>query len=154
MGKPVPDDLRAVMRTYYDSLIDFVLEPNFKKILDELYDLPIPERAEFVRNTILDPESLQQRGVEVPDGVLIQRSTFGDGRPTLFVVKRYLPEDYQVAWENVNLTFDVTHSGDDVLQGSDAWREPVPVEVQAALYAMDFTPTMLAAIENDGDAVV
>ncbi|WP_156429858.1 hypothetical protein [Burkholderia sp. FL-7-2-10-S1-D7] len=153
MAKPIPADLRAVMRVHYDTLIDFVLNPSFKALLDQLYDLPIEDRPEFVRNTILNPTALADAGIDVPDGILIQRSSFGDGRPTLFVVKRYLPPDYQVAWENVNLTFDLYHTKDEVLQGEAAWKTPIPVEVQAALYAMNATTADIVAY-NGGNPIV
>ena len=146
--KPIPTDLKNVIRQNYDSLIDFVVSTPFKALVDQLYELPIPDRATFVRNVLLDSEELKRRGVDVPTGILIQRSSFGDGRPTLFVVKKYLPKDYQVAWENVNLTFDIAHNLEEVRSGSDAWRKPIPWEVQAALYAMNLTSEDIKSIES------
>ncbi len=146
-SKPIPADLKDLIKSYYDSLIEFVTETPFKLLIEQLYELPIQERPSFVKNVLLNQEELIRRGVEVPDGILIQRSSFGDGRPTLFVVKRYLPEEYRVAWENVNLTFDIAHKSDEVLCGAGAWQRPIPWEVQAALYAMGLTRADVEKLE-------
>ena len=125
------------MRKTYDELIDFVLQPNFKKLVDELYALPPEQRPNFVQNQILNEKVLAERQINVPEGILIQRSAFGDRRPTLFVVKKYLPKGFDFAWENLNLTFDQDYQDDDISrEGSQAWRKPLPFEVQAALSAL------------------
>jgi hypothetical protein len=97
--------------------------------------LPEGDRPEFVAQVFLDPNELARRGVEVPLDVLIQTSAFGDRRPTLFAVKKFLPEKYQAAWENVNLTFG-TYDEAAVLNTPEAsWRPPLPVQLQNALIA-------------------
>ena len=135
----VPSDLREVMRANYDELIEFVLGEEFLKTVEEMYSLPKIKRAGFVKTVILDPKKLQERGVKVPDGVLIQRSSFGDKRPTLFVVKKYLPKAYQVAWENVNITFDQDLESKGERNNEQDWSVPLPMEVQAAMSAMGLT---------------
>lgn len=137
------------MRSTYDELIEFVMSKDFKATLDELYDLPPLQRPRFVREVILEPSELKRRGVTVPHGVLLQRSAFGDKRPTLFVVKKYLPSKYHAAWENVNLTFDQVHDGAACAQGVDAWQKPLPIEVQAALSAMGITHDDIRQMEHE-----
>ena len=144
------EDLRNLMRETYNELIDFVISSPFRSIIDELYSLPPLQRPGFVKEVILDPEELDRRDVTIPDGILIQRSAFGDKRPTLFVVKKYLPEKYRASWENVNLTFDQVHDGHTCAQGVEAWRKPLPMEVQAALSAMGISNDDLKEMENAG----
>lgn len=128
--------LRTKMRRCYDLLIEFVTSPSFEHVVEELYNLPQEQRPQFVAEVILDPVKLAARGVRVPDGVLLQRSTFGDGRRTLFVAKAYLPDDSRQVWENVNITFDQEPAGEFRGAPDEAWRRPLPVPVQAALQAM------------------
>ena len=86
------------------SIGDFVLRPAFQKLLAELYALPHAARAEFVDHVILNPTHRRSRGIEVPEDLLIQRSSFADGRPTLFCVSKILPLAYP--WHRVTITFD------------------------------------------------
>lgn len=136
MSNGIPSDLYEVMRKYYDKLIDFVCDTPFKTVVEEMYALPPAARPEFVKSVILNQDALEQRGIIKPDDVVIQRSAFGDERPTLFVLKAYLPRDHQVAWQNVNITFDQEHEGAIILNEEKAWRPPLPVPVQAALQAI------------------
>ncbi len=143
------DDLYPIMRKTYDELIDFVLQPSFKKLVEELYELAPNERPNFVKTHILDSKELLKKGVNVPEGILIQRSSFGDRRPTLFVVKKYLPAGFNFAWENLNLTFDQDYEDSEISrEGEKAWRKPLPFEVQAALSALKIKDTELAEIEK------
>lgn len=139
---------RATMRKTYDSLIDFVVNPKFKLLVDELYELPPTSRPTFVREVLINREELTKRGIDVPDDILIQRSSFGDGRPTLFVVKKFLPNDLGVPWENLNLTFDQPHSANSVGRGAEAWRRPLPFEVQSALQSLDLTATEVQKLKK------
>jgi hypothetical protein len=107
------DELKEVMRRGYDDLIDLAISEPFKSICRELHNLPDYERYDFVKSVLLSPEEIRRRGVQVPEGVLIQRSAFGDRRPTLFCIKKYLPTRFHSAWENVNLTFDAVFADDD-----------------------------------------
>lgn len=130
------EELAAVMRQYYDDLIDFVAMPEFRLFYDELMSLHPNERPAFLASVLFEPEALAKRGIVVPNGVLIQTSAFGDRRPTLFAVKKLLPEKYAVAWENVNLTFDNEYEDESVPRSAEAsWRPPLPVSLQNELLA-------------------
>jgi hypothetical protein len=132
------EELSAVMREAYDELIDFVTTPAFKAIHEELMSLPRQDRPTFVASVFLRPEELAKRGVRVPDGILIQTSAFGDRRPTLFAVKKFLPSRYHGAWENVNITFDNEYDDEEVSRDPEAaWRRPLPVALQNAAIAGD-----------------
>jgi hypothetical protein len=148
MAKPIPDDLYAVMRKNYDELIDFVISPPFKALVEKMYSLPSEQRPGFVKSVLLNSSALVEAGVQVPNGILIQRSAFGDGRPTLFVVKKYLPEGYDVVWENVNLTFDQNTSETDVPKDATAWKPPIPLQIQAALQAMGIHHTEIDSLRR------
>jgi hypothetical protein len=129
-------DLCKVMRDTYDELIAFVTTPEFKSIMLELSTLDSRERQNFISSVLLNHEELARRGVCVPPGVLIQRSAFGDRRPTLFAVKKFLPADYTDVWQNVNLTFDNPFRDDSVARTPEiSWRKPLPVDVQAEALA-------------------
>ncbi|MFE4023242.1 hypothetical protein ACFXPZ_38595 [Streptomyces sp. NPDC059101] len=122
------------MRKTYDELIEFVTTPAFKAIHQELMMLDPRERPAYVARVLMQPDELARRGVTVPDGILIQRSSFGDRRPTLYAVKKYLPEKYHAAWENVNLTFDNEYRDTEVPREAElAWRPPLPVTFQNEL---------------------
>ena len=130
------DELARVMRTTYDELIDFVSTPEFTAVMEEFSTLEGHERPSFVLTVLLDREELARRGVRIPEGILIQRSAFGDRRPTLFCVKKYLPVEYRHVWENVNLTFDNYFADESVSRAPEiAWRQPLAVEVQAKIIA-------------------
>lgn len=125
-------ELAAAMRNTYDELIAFVTDPSFKAVLDEMHALPPEAHPMFVKLVLLDERALAARNITTPEGVLIQRSAFGDRRPTLFVVKKFLPPKYHDSWENVNLTFDAAYDDAVVPRAGDlAWRPPLPVELQA-----------------------
>ncbi len=130
------EELAQAMRKTYAELIDFVTSPEFKAVWEELGSLRPEERPDFVRSVLLNKEELKKRGVVPTEGILIQRSAFGDRRPTLFCVKKYLPEKYHSTWENVNLTFDNPFNQEDISRKAEvAWRRPLPVEVQSQLMA-------------------
>jgi len=114
----------------YDGIIQFVTTPKFNSVYNELMDLPIYDRPKFVVNVLLNDIELQNRGVNRPDNLLILRSTFGDRSPILFCVKKWLPKDLLMFWENVNITFFNNDSEEKVLEGVSAWRLPVPVAIQ------------------------
>jgi hypothetical protein len=127
-------ELAAAMRQTYDELIEFVTQPAFQAVYNELRKLPATERPAFVNKVLLRPEELERRGVRVPPGILIQTSAFGDRRPTLFAVKKFLRVEFHDAWENVNLTFDNEYDDKDVSRDlTVAWRKPLPVGLQNAL---------------------
>jgi hypothetical protein len=124
------------MRATYDELIEFVTTPAFKAVMAEFEEIDSAERPAFVVSVLLNKEELARRGVNVPEGVLIQRSAFGDRRPTLFCVKKFLPKKYHDVWQNVNLTFDNRFPDNSVARTPDiAWREPLPIDLQAKAMA-------------------
>lgn len=127
-----PKELYAAARAGYDDLLGFVESSAFTRLYAEMKQLAPRQRPSFVRDVLLDPTGLQSRGVTVPDGILIQRSSFGDRRPTLFCVKKFLPIRFHVAVQNVNLTFDNPYA-EDIPDGDGAWRDPLPVEVQSSV---------------------
>lgn len=130
------DELSAAMRQAYDELIAFITTPQFKLFHQQLMELGPAARPAFVAATLFDNEELARREIVVPDGVLIQTSAFGDRRPTLFAVKKFLPERFHGAWENVNWTFDNTYADADVPRDdAHVWRPPLPVDLQNALIA-------------------
>jgi hypothetical protein len=108
------EELAAAMRQVWDELIEFVATPGFRTVHSELMSLPRAERPGFVARVLLRPQELAARGVEVPAGILIQTSAFGDRRPTLFVVKKFLPSRFHGAWESVNITFDNEYADDQI----------------------------------------
>jgi len=130
------DDLAQAMRATYSNLIDFITTPEFSKILKEFRALQGHERPAFVLSVILNKEELARRGVHTPEGILIQRSSFGDRRPTIFCVKKYLPKKYSDVWQNVNITFDNEFADESVSRAPGiAWRKPLPVDIQAEAIA-------------------
>lgn len=129
-------ELAAAMRATYDELIAFVSQPAFRTVHEELWNLPSSERPKFVNAVLVNRPELKRRGVDIPEGILVQTSAFGDRRPTLFAVKKFLPEKFHAAWENVNLTFDNEHDDGDVSRDPEmAWRKPLPVSLQSQLIA-------------------
>ncbi len=125
-------ELKGVMRVCYDRIIDFVTSKPFRSVLADFSETPHLDRPRFVAEVLLNPEELRSRGVSVPDGLLIQRSAFGDRRPTLFVIKHFLPEQYRDVWENVNITFDNEYLDHEVSREiEDCWREPLNPLLQA-----------------------
>ena len=129
-------ELMRVMRETYDDIIAFVSTPSFAAFYVEMMSLDPKLRPEFIRRVLFQPDEMRQRGIVIPEGVLIQTSAFGDRRPTLFAVKKMMPEKYQVVWENMNMTFNNEYNDDDVSRSDeDAWRPPLPVALQNALLA-------------------
>jgi hypothetical protein len=125
-------ELQAVMRAHYDKIIDFITSEPFKALMVEMSSLSHLERAKFVQDVLLDKSELKRRDVHVPDGILIQRSAFGDRRPTLFAVKHFLPENYSDVWQNVNITFDNEYLDGEISRNRETcWRPPLPPDIQA-----------------------
>ena len=85
---------------------------------------------------LLSDEALAARSIKRPENILIQRSAFRDRRPTIFVVKRFLPEEFSNVWQNVNITFDNQFIESTVKRDPEiSWRKPLPVSDQAAAMA-------------------
>jgi len=143
------EELVAAMSEGYDELMQFVLTPEFKELHKELYQLSKEERPGFVRGVIMNEDELEKRDIVVPEELLIQRSSFGDRRPTLFCVKKYLPEKFHNAWENVNITFDNSHDR-EVPRDDRAWRRPLKIDVQSSAMENGVSLEELSAVSEDG----
>lgn len=127
-------ELANVMRAYYDDLIAVVAQEPFQRFYFEMMALPQSERPKFIASHLFDPIGRASRGIHIPGDVLLQTSAFGDRRPTLFALKKMLPEKFSVAWENVNLTFDNEYDDSTVPRDPEgAWRAPLPVALQNAM---------------------
>lgn len=105
-GGQMPELTREAVRTEArDALLDirdYITTDAFIAMLGELYDLPPEERDEFVRSELLDVEHLATRGILPPAQIKVQRSQFGDHRPTIFCVTRLLSDEVR----KVTYTFD------------------------------------------------
>ncbi|WP_411958314.1 hypothetical protein [Paracoccus homiensis] len=124
------------MREHYDKIIDFITTDSFKQLMLEMSTLSAIERPKFVAEVLINSDELKSRGVIVPDGILIQRSAFGDRRPTLFAVKHFLPDEYADVWQNVNITFDNEYVDSQVARDRETcWRKPLKPSEQASLMA-------------------
>ena len=104
----IADEIRAALA----EVSAFVQEPPFSDLIGELWALPLDERKVFVREVLIDGAELHRRGVVVPEGLVVQRSAFRDGRPTLFCVVKHLPPG--LGWEKVTITFDNPQGEPDV----------------------------------------
>lgn len=127
------------MKRSYAELLEFASLPQFQDMLDELYSLAPAERPDFVNNVIMNSSKMAERGLSPPADILIQRSSFGDRRPTLFCIKKYIEEHLQTHWQNVNITFDNLYSEEEVPRGEEAWRVPLPFDLQQALVSEHIT---------------
>jgi hypothetical protein len=88
---------------------EFVSTEAFQSVFAEMEALPEHLRHEFVELVWLDPRELARRRLFVPDDLQIQRSFFGDRRPTLFCVNKFLPEG--LGWKRVTVTYDNQTAG-------------------------------------------
>src|SRR5688500_16807432 len=93
--------LAASMEMALDDVIDFVASDPFQALLGELMVQAAEQRAQFVDAVVLCPAQLAQRGVAVPEGLVIQRSTFADNRATLFCVSKEIGGSGQGPWHKV-----------------------------------------------------
>jgi hypothetical protein len=76
----------------------------FQRMYRELGAMAPQDQARFVRGVLLNPEELARRDLTPPDGIRIQRSEFGDRRPTVFCVSQALPEG--ALWKRITITYD------------------------------------------------
>lgn len=107
-------DAKTLARQLRDSVGEigaFVSTPRFRTMLDQMAIMDRQGRELFVQRVLLDDEELATRGILPPEGMVIQRSTFADGRPTLFCVSKYLPDGKR----KVTVTFDNEVLGDPVV---------------------------------------
>ncbi|MFD9412496.1 hypothetical protein ACFWBN_36590 [Streptomyces sp. NPDC059989] len=96
----VEQAVHAAMR----DITRFANTPEFRSVLSEMWAVAPARRAGFVVDVLLDAKELAARGVSIPKGLTIQRSTFRDNRPTLFCIVKHLPPG--LLWEKVTVTFD------------------------------------------------
>ena len=103
-GIPDPEQVAGAVRKEMSAIIDFVVSQPFQLLLGELRFTPHEDRPQFVLDVILNKEEREARGVYVPKNMLVKRSTFHDGRPTLFCVSALT----QLAkpWRKLTVTFD------------------------------------------------
>jgi hypothetical protein len=84
---------KSEMLEVLKEINSFTETPPFVAILKELRDLPnLEDRKHFVKEVIINRAEQQKRGINPPDGMVIQRSYFTDNRPTLFCVVKYLKD--------------------------------------------------------------
>ena len=137
-------ELQQVMRDHYDRIIAFITTKPFQAVMIEMSATPAHERPKFVADVLVNSKEMANRGVQVPKGILIQRSAFGDRRPTLFAVKHFLPPKYADVWQNVNITFDNEYVDASVKRDrATCWRAPLSPAEQAEAVAND--PAMALA---------
>lgn len=126
---------QEAMREGYDRLIAFAGTPEFQALVQELFALPKRERPGFVKRVVLSDRERRKRGLRTPEGVMFQRSSFGDRRPTLFCIKTWLPKGLAVPWQNVNVTVDDVYDDGDVPRDGRAWRVALDFDQQAEMLA-------------------
>jgi hypothetical protein len=141
-------ELSSAMEKCYKDIVDLITKASFQAVFAEMMAFSPAERPRFVMDVWLHSGELAKRSVHVPPGILIQTSAFGDRRPTLFVVKKYLPTKYHSAWENVNWTFNNEFGDEDVPSDPESsWRLPLRVSIQNAAIASNLD---LQSLPTDG----
>ena len=127
-------DLVQAFESCYIDIIEFVTQDVFQELFSKMMKLDTTERPQFVNEVWLNKQYLLEKGLKFSEGILIQTSAFGDRRPTLFVVKKFLPEKFHSVWENANLTFNNDFVNEEVPNDLDhSWRLPLNVSVQNAI---------------------
>lgn len=102
-----PQSPEIIRQTIYRAVLDIadlVLGSQFSQAITEMYDLPLESRPQFVMDVFLNSEELNRRGIVIPETMNIQRSTFYDGRPTLFCISKR--EQLSYPWRKITITFD------------------------------------------------
>lgn len=97
-----PEEIGAQAKSALEDIQEYVLSAPFQSLLAELWSLPREQRDRFVREVMLASEALAERDATPPDGITIQRSSFADGRPTVFCVTKLLPDGIR----KMTITFD------------------------------------------------
>jgi len=92
------------IETALSEVTSFVCSPAMEGVMQEFFGLPEEQRPQYVLDVLLNSGELKKRKVDVPDGIMIQRSAFRDNRPTLFCVTKYLPPG--LGWRKVTVTID------------------------------------------------
>ncbi len=89
-------------RESLDAITAFVTSEPFLRVMREFSEVPRSQRHDFIRRVLINRDAMAQRGVPVPEDLIIQRSAFEDRRPTIFCVVKHLPEP----GKKVTVTFD------------------------------------------------
>lgn len=97
------DNVHLIFKDALDQIAAFVCTPQFQSVLEELRAAPVSDRHLFVASVMLSQAELARRGVIVPPDLVIQRSVFADGRPTLFCVSKAVSGI--PPWHKVTITF-------------------------------------------------
>jgi hypothetical protein len=98
------DNVYSIFTDALDQIAAFVYTPQFLSVLEELRAVPVNDRHLFVASVMLSEAELARRAVIVPRDLVIQRSVFADGRPTLFCVSKAIGGI--PPWHKVTITFD------------------------------------------------
>lgn len=101
---PQPDVIAQHLTDAIAAIADFVTQAPFCALLDEMAGIAAEQRPAFVLGVVLDEQERATRQIVVPPTMAIQRSTFHDGRPTLFCVSASTRLFYP--WQKVTITFD------------------------------------------------
>lgn len=88
----------------WDRLFAFCLQPEFVRLVEEMWSLPSDLQHEFAEAVFLDPAVLAARGIVSQPDVCVQRSWFADRRPTVLCVTAKLPD--HSPWDKITVTFD------------------------------------------------
>lgn len=99
--------IRTEVRAGLEEIRDFITQEEFISVLIDLYDRAPEDRDQFVRETLLDENEMRRRGIVAPDDIKIQRSQFGDQRPTIFCVTKLMSDGVR----KVTYTFDNSLDG-------------------------------------------
>lgn len=99
-----PEAIAKHITAAMGEIADFVTQAPFIAMLASMHQVVPSLRSAFVLNVVLDSEQRCKLGINIPPNITIQRSTFHDGRPTLFCVSATTPLIYP--WKKVTVTFD------------------------------------------------
>jgi hypothetical protein len=103
LADAVHPDLARWMADSLEVIGHYTSTSAFQHMYAELRTMSPAEQVSFVHDVLLDPNELERRGLTPPDGIVIQRSEFGDQRFTAFCVAKALPEGTR--WHRVTVTF-------------------------------------------------
>lgn len=99
-----PETIAKHLKDGLYNIAEFVSEVPFRNLLNELAEVSPEDRPDFILDVVMNNRELAKRDITVPDNMTIQRSTFHDGRPTLFCVSAITALGYP--WRKVTFTFD------------------------------------------------
>lgn len=82
------NSLRSALTNAYEDLRIFFNSLKFQELLSELNNLPEDLKTSFVKDVILNSTERKKRGLVVPDDILIEISTFRNGRKSYFCIRK------------------------------------------------------------------